>query len=329
MKKDRFVFSNGSFKRKDNTLFYCNSEGKKTVVPIETVRSIYLFGETDLNTKLLNFLAQKNVQLHIFNYYGFYAGSFIPRESLLSGEVIVRQVKKFTKPFWQLLLAKELIAATRDNMCKNLAYYANRGKSKLEEIKTNIEAYSLDKAKDIEQLMGIEGNIRKSYYQSFNTIIDQEIDFEKRVKHPPDNMINTLISFGNSMLYTAVLSEIYRTQLNPTISFYHKPSYRRYSLALDISELFKPILVDRIIFKLLNKNMISEKDFKKELNFCYMKEKSRSDFVKAFDEKLSKTIRHKKLGRNVSYRHLIRLECYKFVKVVLENIDYEAFRIWW
>ncbi len=329
MKRDYFSFSNGSFQRKDNTLLYTNLEGKKKIIPIETVKNLYSFGETDLNTKLLNFLAQNEVFLHIFNYYGFYSGSFVPRDSLLSGEVIVKQVKKFTKPSLQLILAKELISATRDNMLKNLSYYANRGKNDLDEIKQKMESFDLEEADDTQQLMGIEGNIRKTYYQSFNTIIDREIDFEKRVKRPPDNMINTLVSFGNMMLYTAVLSEIYRTQLNPTISFYHKPSYRRYSLALDISELFKPFLVDRIIFKLLNKNMISEKDFKKELNFCYMKEKARKVFVKEFDEKLSTTIKHKKLGRNISYRHLMRLECYKFVKVVLEHIDYEAFRTWW
>jgi CRISP-associated protein Cas1 len=58
-----------------------------------------------------------------------------------------------------------------------------------------------------------------------------------------------LISFGNSLLYATTLSEIYRTQLNPTVSFLHEPSARRYSLSLDLSEIFKPIIVDRTIFK--------------------------------------------------------------------------------
>ena len=60
--------------------------------------------------------------------------------------------------------------------------------------------------------VGIEGNIRKNYYASWNVIIDQEIQFDKRIMHPPDNMINSLISFVNSLVYAKVLSEIYHTQ---------------------------------------------------------------------------------------------------------------------
>ena len=80
--------------------------------------------------------------------------------------------------------------------------------------------------------MGIEGNIRKSYYSAWNIIVDQEINFDKRVIHPPDNMINSLISFVNSLIYSKVLSEIYKTQLNPTISYLHEPGVRRFSLCL-------------------------------------------------------------------------------------------------
>ena len=181
----------------------------------------------------------------------------------------------------------------------------------------------------IDHIMGIEGQVRQVYYQCFTKIITQEVQFDKRVRRPPDNMINTLISFGNSLLYTTTLGEIYKTQLNPTISFLHEPGYRRYSLALDISEVFKPILVDRIIFRVLNKNMISEDDFEQDLNYCYMKEKARKIFIKEYDEQLSKTIKHRTLNRHISYRHLIQLECYKIIKFIIEKKKYNAFKIWW
>jgi CRISPR-associated protein Cas1 len=237
---------------------------------------------------------------------------------------------QITAPSKQMPIAKETLKAATANILKNLVYYDNRDK----ELKEYIEAIKLlepelDSAFDIEQLMGVEGRIRNVYYQSFHNIINQDIEFDKRVRRPPDNMMNTLISFGNSMLYTTTLSEIYKTQLNPTISFLHKPGYRRFSLALDISEIFKPILVDRIIFRVLNKNMISEKDFDRNLNFCYMKEKAKKVFVSEYDKQLQKTIKHKKLKRHISYRHLIRLECYKLIKYLIEKETYEAFRIWW
>lgn len=129
----------------------------------------------------------------------------------------------------------------------------------------------IPKTESITELMGIEGNIRKTYYQAWNTIIDQNIDFSKRVMRPPDNMINSLISFVNSLIYTKVLTEIYKTQINPTISYLHEPGAKRFSLALDISEIFKPLIGDRLIFSLLNRNQITEQSFVNELNGLQLK----------------------------------------------------------
>ena len=122
----------------------------------------------------------------------------------------------------------------------------------------------LDRINYIEELMGIEGNIRKKYYEAWNNIVKQDINFTKRIKNPPENMINTLLSFANSLVYTTALSEIYKTQLNPTVSYLHEPGTSRYSLSLDIAEIFKPLIAERMIFSLLNKNMISESDFERE-----------------------------------------------------------------
>jgi CRISPR-associated protein Cas1 len=142
-------------------------------------------------------------------------------------------------------------------------------------------------------------------------------------------MVNALISFGNSLTYTATLSEIYVTQLNPTISYLHEPSTRRFSLSLDISEIFKPVLVDKLIFKLLNTKMLDEKDFDEGLGYAYLTEKGRKVFVREFDSKLETTVKHRKLGRNVSYRTLLRLECYRLVRHLLGMEPYKGLRAWW
>ena len=177
--------------------------------------------------------------------------------------------------------------------------------------------------------MGIEGKIRKKYYESWNDIIKQNINFTKRVKNPPENMINTLLSFANSLVYTTALAEIYKTQLNPTVSYLHEPGVARFSLSLDIAEIFKPLIAERMIFSLLNKNMISEDDFEKESNYLYLKESARKIIVEEYDKRLQRTIKHKKLNRDVSYRYLLRLECYKLIKHLTEEKEYEGFKIWW
>ena len=125
------------------------------------------------------------------------------------------------------------------------------------------------------------------------------------------------------------MSEIYHTQLDPTISYLHEPGFRRYSLCLDISEVFKPLIGDRLIFSLLNKNQITEKSFTKELNFLHLKEEASRLIVTEFEKRMKKTIMHKELGKKVSYQYLIRLEAYKLIKHLIGEKEYEGFRIWW
>lgn len=330
MKRNYYITKNGRLKRQDNTLQLEFESGDKKVVPIEDVEGLYLMGEIDLNTKLLNFLAQQKIPVHVFNYYGYYSGSYYPREHLNSGFLLVHQVGCYQDKEKRLAVAKELILSAAHNILRNLKYYQGR-KSGLEGYIADIEARlpDIENASDIMQIMAWEGHIRERYYDSFNVILDLEEEFTKRTKRPPDNMINALISFGNSLLYATTLGEIYHTQLNPTVSFLHEPGNRRFSLSLDIAEIFKPVIVDHVIFKLLNMKMLGEGDFEKEVNYCYLSERGRKVFLKEYDERLNTTIKHRKLNRNVSYRRMIRLDCYKLEKYILGTEDFQAFRAWW
>lgn len=330
MKRDYYITTDGRIRRKDNTIYFESSSTRK-YLPVTDIETLFLFGEVDLNSKALNFLGQNNITVHLFNYYGFYTGSFYPREHLPSGYCTVNQVKKYLDTEARLDIAREIVDAASFNILKNIKYYNARRDGKLNDAIQHIEneRKAIQTTRCIGELMGIEGRIRNIYYGVFPVITKGRFLLEKRVKRPPDNAMNTLISFGNSLMYTTVLSEIYNTQLNPTISFLHQPGERRFSLSLDISEVFKPIMIDRIIFKLVNENIISENDFTKELNFCHLKDSGRKAFLKEYDSKLNTTISHRKLGRQVSYRRLIRLECYKLLKHVNDIEKYEGFKMWW
>lgn len=325
-----YVFKDGDLRRKDNNIEIRTIEGDKKNLKAEVTDEIYLFGEVGMNTKLLNFLSQQKIIMHIFNYYGFYSGTFYPRESNVSGFLLVNQVKKYDNQDSRIKLAKEILKAAAYNIYRNLRYYNGRG-IELDTPMADIQSLTnrLNLANSINELMGVEGNIRKIYYSTWNSIVKQEIDFHKRVKRPPDNMINSLISFVNSLIYTTVLSEIYKTQLNPTISYLHEPGIKRFSLCLDIAEIFKPLIGDRMIFSLLNKNQITEDDFEEDSNYLYLKESAKKIILMEYDSRLKRTIAHRDLGREVSYRYLIRLECYKLIKDIIGEKEYSGFRIWW
>ena len=303
---------------------------QKRVLPIEDIDSFMVFSDINFNARFLQFLTKHNIPVHLFNYYGYYNGSYYPRDYLLSGNLLVQQVSHYQSITKRLDIAQKLVSGAASNMMRNLKYYDGRSGNmqpwirKIESLEPGIR-----EADEIPDLMGVEGNIRQVYYNAFPGILGEKYDFEKRVKNPPDNAVNTLISFGNAMVYSACLTEIYRTQLSPLISYLHEPGERRFSLALDLAEIFKPLLADRVIFSCLNQGRIKAGDFDKDLNFCYLQESGRKAFVKAFEEKMNTTIKHRQLKRKVSYRRLIRLECYKLIKQITGAEEYKPFKAWW
>ena len=330
MKKSFYIYNSGDLKRKDNTLQFTTYEGEKKDIPIERISDIYVMAEMSFNTAFINYISQYGIPIHFFNYYSYYNGSYYPRESLLAGQLIVKQVEHYTDYDKRVIIAKKIIEAAADNVYRNLRYYNSRGKD-VSNVMKDIDYFRkrIPYTTSITELMGIEGNIRKQYYSAWNTIVNQEINFEKRVMHPPDNMINSLISYVNSLIYTKVLSEIYHTQLNPTISYLHEPGTRRYSLCLDLSEIFKPLLGDRLIFSLLNRKQITEDSFTKELNFLHLKKEASKLIAEEFEKRVRTTIMHKELEKQVSYQYLIRLEAYKLIKHLIGEKEYSGFKIWW
>ncbi len=334
MERDYYIFKSGRLERKDNTLYLEttdeNNQPVKKPIPVEAVNSIYLMGEIDLNTRLLDFLSQNKIVLHNFNYYGHYSGSYYPREYITSGFLLVKQVEHYKNKSLRLQIAKEFVKSAAHNLKNNLRHYQKQGKNVTESINSiENEENKIEMVTDIYELMAAEGHIRDTYYQTFNEILKLDREFSKRTKQPPDNPINCLISFGNMLVYTSVLSEIYHTHLNPTISFLHEPGTRRFSLSLDLAEIFKPILSDKVAFKLINNQMLKPEHFEEKLNFCYLKEAGRKIYIREYDERLQTTIEHRDLKRSVSYRHLIRLECYKLAKHILGEKEYKAFYAWW
>ena len=335
MKDTYYLFNPGRLERQDNTLRFTpkDEQGREQppkFIPIEGLENLYIFGSLDANSALYNFLGKHRVSVHFFDYYEHYTGSFQPKEYLLAGKMQVEQTRTYLDPKRRLHLARGFIEGASANMVRNLKYYGGRGRD------LTLPLAALDKYRsgfagvtDVAALMGLEGNCRQTYYAAFDLILN-EFELGGRMKQPPGNEINALISFGNMVCYTQALDAIYHTQLNPTISFLHEPGARRYSLALDVAEVFKPILVDRTIFTLVNKRVLQAKHFDNALNGCFLNAAGKQIYLRALEERLAETIQHRTLGKKVSYKYLLRLECYKLVKYILRmETAYQPFKIWW
>jgi len=245
--------------------------------------------------------------------------------------MILKQASYYNDTAKRLKLANSFVAGAIANIEKVLGYYLARGLNVKEDMEA-IDGFK-EKAltvKSIEELMAFEGNIRDIYYGTFDRILDNpDFKFTSRSKRPPKNELNALVSFGNSMLYVVVLSEIYKTHLDPRIGFLHTANFRRFSLNLDVAEIFKPIIVDRIIFTLINKKILQKKHFEIRTGGIFLKETGRKIFVEEFDNRLKTTIKHPALKRNVSYQSLLRLELYKLEKHLIGEQDYQPYMSNW
>ena len=291
--------------------------GEKVPFPIENAESIYCFGEIDVNSKLISFLSKHNVPLFFFGYYGNYTAALYPKEHLLSGRLTVEQVRHHTSPERRLRLARSFVEAALANIRRVLRYYASRLEEGTEEVEKAIKEIErlkgkIGEAEDPPSLMGLEGRARRRYYRTWPVLLGKagsDFSFDQRSRQPPSNPLNALISFGNL----------------------HEPGDRRFSLALDLAEVFKPLLVDRAIFRLVKTRQIQPSDFEGRLGGTYLTEEGRKTFVEHWDERLQQTIEHRRLGRKISYERLVRLDAYRLVRHLCdpEEDPYEGFEMWW
>jgi len=325
MKEPLYISSEGILQRKENTLYFVNKEGKKPL-PVESISEIYCYGKVSLRSGAASLLMNKGIPVHYFNKYGYYEGSLYPRVKLNSGLVVVKQAEHYLDADKRARIAAEIVSGIKHNVLQTLKYYRRKGKE-VGEFIAEIEKEKVEGKVPV--LLSVEGRIWSSYYRSFNEIMEEQgFEMDTRGIRPPTTEMNALISFGNSLLYSTALSEIYNTYLHPSISFLHEPAERRFSLALDLADLFKPIIVERVIFTVVNNKMLSADDFDKEVGVL-LNDKGRRIFLKEYDAKLKATIKHKTLKRKVSYKYLMRLECYKLTKHILGDKPYESFKMWW
>lgn len=324
----RYIFSMGTMSRKDNSIMFKNKKGN-FYLPIKDTREIYCFNEVSFNSKFLDFIAKAGITLHFFNYYGHYSGTFYPKVQLLSGDLTIKQSNAYLEH--REVIAAAIVQGIADNIHETLYHYYRHDKKELKPyldwLKKEVPKM-LEKMHDIKQILFVEGQIWLRFYDSFQHFLPDDFLMNKRVKRPPDNPMNALVSFGNTLLYSKTISQIYHTHLNQSISFLHEPSEGRFSLSLDLSEVFKPIIVFKTIFDLVNKKRLQvHKHFDKSLNYALLNEAGKKIFIEAYETRINEVFLHKKLGRKTTYKSAIKYDGYKLIKMIVEGEVFKPFSL--
>ena len=320
---DSFYITREAIVKREGNTIYVVRKNEKRSIPIHNLRDITCLAPVTFKSGAIKYLLKTGIVVHFFNTYGFYEGTLYPREKSVSGEVVINQARHYIDWKKRKKIAVEMVEGIKYNVLRNL----RKSTKNVEKYIRDIEKITVD-GNNVQEIMNREARIWERYYASFSETI-KRFKLEKREYRPPRNELNALISFGNTLLYSAALTEIYHTHLNPSISYLHEPSERRFSLSLDIADVFKPTLVHRMVHDLVNHNVIRDDDFRKEFKGVFLNENGKRKFLKEWEQRMSSTVYHRRLKRKVSRRHLLRLEAYKLLKHVMNDKPYRAFRAWW
>lgn len=326
--KTYHLIQNGVLNKKDFSLIFENEEEKHDI-PVEIVEQMNVYGEITISSSALRIICDKNIKLMIFDKFGNTMCSFSPEKHLHSGLVLLKQVELYLDAQRRLEMAKSFEISGLHNMISNLKYYRKKQKIDLDNEITELTGIKqkMNEAKGIDEIMLAEARARQIYYQSFNSFIKQkEFRFEKRTKRPPKDEINALISFGNTLLYGVCLHSISKSSMDPRVGVVHATNRRSNSLDLDFADLFKPVIVDRLIFSLINLMQLKVSDHFKENDDggVYLNEEGKRIFVKSFEEKMDSVITID--NKPVNYRQLIEKEIFSFQKHLIQGAAYKPYK---
>lgn len=329
MNRNYHLLHDGTLSRDENTIRFDRADGNTNRIPVRKAEALFCYGQNDYNTELLELLDEHGVELHVFGWNDQYLGTHAPSRQQMSGETLVEQVRAYDDSSRRVEIASEMVRGSLHNMRRNIEYYLSRGEV-LEQERNSIRQQidEVDRVADVSELLGVEATGRRAYYSAFDEILS-EFDFDSRSYNPPNSRVNALISFCNSLVYANITSAIHQTALEPTVSYLHEPGDRRNSLSLDIADVFKPVIADRVLFRVVNRGQVTADDFRDDVDSYLLNEGGRKTVLKEYEELLRETVEHPKLERKVSYKYLLRLEAYKLKKSLLGGEQYEAFRRWW
>lgn len=323
------IVQDGVLNKQDYSLLFENAD-EKHHIPIEVVDQLNIYGDVCVAPAALRTLDQRGIKLSYFDEYGNLSGVYTPVEHGRTARAFLAQCDLYNDSNRRLELARSMELAGIANMKAVIKYYLGRCNSEtLREangILADIQA-KLPEEKSVEGLMLQEARARRAYYSSFDCLVDGTgFVFGSRTKQPPRNEMNALISFGNTLLYNKILQLIWKTPLDPKIGIVHATNRRAYSLNLDFADLFKPIVVDRVILSLVRRREIKpDIHFRRGQNGAVLLNAAgKRLLISSFERKLRSTT--KRRGGERSYMRLMVDEVAGFQRMVMNGEKYKPYK---
>lgn len=293
--------------RHENALVVTSTAGRKAI-PLNGIKHVVCMGDGSISIRLLKDMGRRGIRFSILDAGGRFLGAFEPEDETPSGRVRIGQARLFLDEPERLRIAKAIVQAQANSMRGLLLRYRRNGTSGLEDSIEGIEsAFAvIERAGTHEELMGAEGLARAFLHDSFARVCpDAKLD--RRIRRPPPDPVNCLMSFFNTLLYSACASELAKTHLDRSVSFLHAPGTGRRSLSIDMAETFRPVLSDALILSVFRRSQVDESWWNRTPGVCLLSEKGRIKTTERFWARIEERSGAETL-RNAIYRQCMSLE---------------------
>ena len=304
-----------------------NDEALKSIPSIK-VDQVMIFGNAQITTPAMHYCLIERIPIYLLSMRGQYRGvidAFDTDPVLLHRD----QFKRAEDDSFALQLAKSFVLGKLKNSRLILKRQArNRDNETLQKNIQALDAIKPGKAETLDQLRGYEGAAAKLYFSALSSLIDKAWGFEKRVKQPPTDPINAMLSYGYTILFANVQTLLRARGLNPHVGYLHPMRPGHPALASDVMEEFRAIVVDAVILKLVLNEKLTPDDFQRPKvkgDACWLSPQARTIFIKAIETKLNSALTHPHSGMNIDYRRCIEQQIHQLASVIRgRQVEYQA-----
>lgn len=324
-----YLLEQGSVLRKTSKRLTVEKDGEVLLeVPEFKVERVLIFGNVQISTQAMAFLLDSGIETAFLSIYGRFKGRLSPIESK-NIFLRVKQYEKYLDNAFRLTHSKTIIRAKLQNARALLMKYArNHPEIELEESKKHIEE-CLDKInhkETINSLMGVEGIASSIYFRAYGQLFRRELKFDGRERRPARDPINSLLSFGYTLITNELISLTCAMGFDPYIGCLHGLEYGRPSLALDLVEEFRHPIIDRFTLHLINNQILKEQDFEdKGDEGVLLLESARKAYFLNYEKYMTKDIESNLSDAKKTYRELFKLQIHQFMDTVQNNSAYKPY----
>lgn len=317
-----YLTEQGATLRKEGDVFVVTKEGQELQkVPATKVEQVVVLGNINLTTPVINYLLQEGIDCVFCNSYGKYHGRLVSTESKF-GLLRQQQLQAVADPVCKLEIARDILRGKLLNQrTLLLRYHREHPLDTLKQAASGLEKSvgKLDVSADVDTLHGIEGAASALYFSAFRSLLKQDMGFTARRRRPPPDPVNSLLSFGYTLLVYNIQSSVHTVGLDPFLGFLHATEYSRPSLVLDLMEEFRPILVDSLVLRLVNTRAMTAQDFEpppEMTGMVVIKQEAIKKFIHHFEERIQDEVQHPVTGHQVTYRRCFELQARQMARVM-------------